>query len=269
VLSRRFFLAGAAALVVTRANAASPLRQFSKSAASTTIPVDHSAWDRLVKTYVKPDATGLNRVAYARWKASGRAALDEYLTMLQGVPVSALSRADQYAFWVNLYNAKTIAVVLERYPVRSIRDIDLGGSFFGNGPWSARLLRVEGTDLTLDDIEHRILRPLWRDPRTHYAVNCASVGCPNLVRQAFTSGNTASLLETGARAFVDHPRGVVVSDGAITASKIYDWFAEDFGDETALRAHWSRYAGPAKRQEIEAATSIAGYDYDWSLNDAG
>ncbi len=269
MLNRRFFLAGAAALLATGAAEAGALRQFSKSAASTANPVDHSSWDRLLKTYVKPDASGLNRVAYARWKASGRAALQTYLTMLQGVAVGELSRAEQYAFWVNLYNAQTIAVILERYPVRSIKDIDLGGSFFGGGPWSARLMRVEGTDLTLDDVEHRILRPLWRDPRTHYAVNCASVGCPNLARQAFTAANTAGLLEAGASAFIDHPRGVAVKDGAITASKIYDWFSEDFGDEKALKAHWLRYAAPEKRQEIEAATAIAGYDYDWTLNDAG
>jgi hypothetical protein len=184
------------------------------------------------------------------------------------VPVTSLSRAQQYAYWVNLYNARTIAVVLEHYPVASIRDIDLGGSFFGSGPWSARLITVEGEKLSLDDVEHRILRPLWRDPRTHYAVNCASIGCPNLATQAFTPANTKRLLDSGAKAYVGHPRGVSIEDGVITASKIYDWFAEDFGDEAALRRHWSTYADPAKQAAIAAAQRIGRYAYDWSLNDA-
>lgn len=266
-LNRRTLLGLAAASLVPTLGVAATAR-FKASDAAARIAVDHGAWDGLLETYVRPDGTGINRIAYRRWKSGGRAALDRYLAMLETVAVTRLSRAEQYAFWVNLYNARTIAVVLDHYPVASIRDINLGGSLFGGGPWSARLMTIEGEKLSLDDVEHKILRPIWGDPRTHYAVNCASIGCPNLARQAYTAARTGALLEAGARAYVGHPRGVNVADGVIEASKIYDWFAEDFGDETRLRRHWTRYADPTKQAAIAAATRIGRYSYDWSLNDA-
>ncbi len=266
---RTFMLASAAfsmAAVPRAAHAASPLPQFAKSAAQSAMNVDHSMWDRQLKAYIATDASGLNRVAYARWKAAGKAELDAYVAGLEATPVSRLGRAEQFAFWVNLYNARTILLVLERYPVKSIRDINLGGSVFGRGPWAATTMSVEESRIGLDDIEHRILRPLWKDARVHYAVNCASVGCPNLQRQAFTAANTNALLDAGGAAFVAHPRGVTIDNGRIRASKIYDWFSEDFGNEAALKQHWANFA-PAERKAAIMAAPIAGYDYDWSLNE--
>jgi hypothetical protein len=234
------------------------------SPTGTDNPPDHSPWTKLLARFLRPRPDGVMGVAYGRWKAEAREPLAAYLTMLSGVTVTRLSRRDQFAFWANLYNARTIALVLERYPLASIREINLGGSLFGSGPWRAKLVRVEGVDLSLDDIEHEILRKLWRDPRVHYAVNCASIGCPDLPRQAFSGASLEAMLERGARAYVNHPRGVSVAGDAVTASRIYSWFAADFGDQTALFAHWRRYAaGP---QALAQASRIAGFDYDWRLN---
>ncbi|MDY0042938.1 MAG: DUF547 domain-containing protein, partial [Desulforhabdus sp.] len=147
--------------------------------ASSTTRVDHSPWGRFLQDYlVTDDPSGVNLVHYSRVTASDRKELDAYLDRLQQVKVTGLNRAEQKAYWINLYNALTMKVVLDHYPVKSIRDINLSSGLLGlftGGPWKAKLARVEGEELSLDDIEHRILRPIWRDKRIHYAVNCASI----------------------------------------------------------------------------------------------
>ena len=182
--------------------------------------------------------------------------------------MTALAESEQRAFWINLYNALTIDVVLDHYPVETIRDISLGGGLFAVGPWKKALATVEGRKLSLDNIEHDILRKLWRDPRVHYAVNCASISCPNLLAEAFTGAKLDRMLTQGARAYVNHRRGVNASGGRLRLSSIYDWYAKDFGSGDAeVIAHVSAYAEPALKQQLAGIRTIAGYDYDWSLNE--
>ena len=160
--------------------------------------VDHSAWDTFLKKYiVAPHPSGINRVNYATVAPEDRTALANYVKSLESVAVSGYSRAEQRAYWINLYNAKTVELILTRFPVKSIRDINISPGLFSSGPWGAKLMTVEGEKLALDDIEHRILRPIWKDNRIHYAVNCASLGCPNFQPAAFTAENTEVLV--GAR----------------------------------------------------------------------
>ncbi|WP_051242151.1 DUF547 domain-containing protein [Stappia stellulata] len=255
-ISRRTLIAGAGALALSgpRVAVAAP---------------SHDAFTALLQRHVVVSSGGLNRVRYAAFKAGGRAALDRYVESLAATRVSSLGARDAFAFWVNLYNAVTLQVVLAHYPVRSIRDIDLGGGFFARGPWRKELVTVEGRALSLDDIEHGILRKRYKDARVHYAVNCASVGCPDLAPRAYTGAALEAMLEDGARGYINTPRGVRVEGGGIRASKIYSWFSEDFGSEAQLRAHWRRYARPELASAIDGARRIAGYRYDWSLNDAG
>ena len=159
----------------------------------SSVQLDHSAWSRFLAIYLFPGNDGVNRVAYGRVSAADKALLDGYIEMLVASPVSHLSRPEQLAYWINLYNAVTMRVVLQHYPVRSIREVD--GGLFGTGPWDAKLVTVEGERLSLDDIEHGILRPVWHDPRIHYAINCASISCPKLQPIAFTAGNVERLLD--------------------------------------------------------------------------
>lgn len=233
--------------------------------------LDHSTWDRLLKTYVNPGADGLNRVDYAAFKSGGREALDSYIAYLQSIDPAALSRAEQFAFLANLYNAKTVAIVLEKYPVNSIKAISLGGSplaVIAGGPWKAKVLKIKNIALSLDDIEHEILRPLFKDPRVHYAVNCASIGCPNLRTEAFTGTKLDAQLDAAARAYVNHSRGLSIGPNGVIVSSIYRWFKADFGGEdTGVLAHLHKYAGPALAQKLETIRSIDGYSYDWGLND--
>jgi uncharacterized protein DUF547 len=231
--------------------------------------VDHSAWDGFLKAYVRVGDDGINRVAYGRVTDVDRKALDTYLSSLEATPVSKISRAEQLPFWINLYNSLTLRLILERYPIGSIREIDISPGLFADGPWGKALATVDGEAVSLDDIEHRILRPIWKDPRIHYAVNCASIGCPNLHIEAYTAENTETLLSDSARAYINHSRGARVEDGKLTVSSIYRWFADDFGgtDETII-AHLKRYADGALKNALDEATKIDGHAYDWALNDA-
>ena len=167
--------------------------------------VDHSVWEMLLKTYLVTDhPSGINRFRYADVTSSDRNTLDEYSTQLQNIKVSAISQKVQKAYWVNLYNSLTVKVILDHYPVKSIMDIDISPGFFSNGPWDAKLLLIEGEKVSLNDIEHRILRPIFKDNRLHYALNCASLGCPNLQPVAFTDTNTEERLEIGAGEVLTH-----------------------------------------------------------------
>jgi len=228
--------------------------------------IDHSAWNAWLGRFVVISADGINRVAYAQVAADDRKALQAYIQSLAALNISAYNRAEQFAYWVNLYNALTIDVVLEHYPMQSIREIKSG--FFSFGPWDLELITIKGEALTLDDIEHRILRPIWQDARIHYAVNCASLGCPNLQRQAFTAANTESLLKTAAREFINHPRGAQVEDGRLVVSSIYDWFEDDFGgNDRGVIEHLKIYAETDLRSALSNVDSISDDRYDWQLND--
>lgn len=235
--------------------------------ASATV-VDHNAWSAFLAKYVVKSPDGINRVAYARVAAPDKQALKAYIRALQSVKVTSLKSDEQRAFWANLYNAVTIDVVLTHYPVKSIKDISLGGSLFSSGPWSKPLVTVEGRQLSLDNIEHDILRKVWRDPRVHYSVNCASMGCPNLMTSAFTGATLDAMLTQGARDYINHPRGVKVTGSSVKLSSIYNWFSEDFGAQPQLLQHLKAYAAPALNAQLDGVRSISGYDYDWSLNEA-
>ncbi len=228
--------------------------------------LDHTAWDRFLEKYTHLDDDGIVRVAYELVTASDRALLNNYLGSLADTSISGYSRAEQFAYWINLYNAQTIALILEHYPVKSIRDIDISPGLISDGPWGKKIIEIEGEPVSLNDIEHRILRPIWRDPRIHYAVNCASIGCPNLQRVAYTAGNTEHLLNSSARAYINHPRGVRVNDGVITASKIYSWFIGDFEKDGGVIAHLQRYADPDLQASLASIERIKKYEYDWRLN---
>ena len=230
--------------------------------------IDHGAWAGFLKRYVIRSADGINRVAYAKVTQADRRALDAYVGQLAAAKVNRLSRTEQRAYWINLYNALTLKVVLARYPVASIRDIDISPGLFADGPWDRKLVTIEGTKVSLNDIEHRILRPIWRDPRIHYALNCASLGCPNLRRDAYTAANTNALLEAGARDYINSRRGVTFDGSSLVVSSIYVWFKPDFGgSDASVIGHLRRYAAPALGKKLVRASSIGRHVYDWRLND--
>ena len=233
------------------------------SASNATI--DHASWNNWLKSFVSTDVDGVNRVAYGSVTQSDRKLLKTYIDHLTSLQISDYNRDQQLAYWINLYNALTIDIVLEHYPLDSIREISSG--FFSSGPWRLKLAKIEGEALTLDDIEHRILRPVWQDPRIHYAVNCASRGCPNLQLSAFTAENTETLLDKAARDFINSPRGAEVIDNKLRVSRIYDWFEKDFGgNETGVIRHLLQYASGDLATALGLIEDIDTYAYDWQIN---
>lgn len=234
----------------------------------SAVIINHDAWGLLLQKYVVGHPSGINRFKYSSVSSIDRQALKDYLQKMQAVAVSALNRDEQKAYWINLYNALTVNVILEHYPVKTIRDIDISPGFFSNGPWDAKLLAIEGQNISLNDIEHRILRPVWQDNRVHYAVNCASLGCPNLLQQPFTSQNLDMMLEKAARDFINHPRGVSFDRGKMSVSSIYIWFEEDFGgSEKGINLHLEKYLSQDKLKELAAAHGKISHQYNWDLNE--
>lgn len=229
------------------------------------LEVDHSALDRFLAAHRKIGRDGIARIGYRRVPAADRDALKTYLRRLQAADVDRMTQGEQLAYWINLYNAATVDLVLGAYPVSSIRRVQ--GGLLGLGPWKRRILSVKGERLSLDDIEHRILRPIWRDSRIHYAVNCAALGCPNLPDRAFTAARANAMLDAGARAFVNHPRGFRLEEGKLVASSIYDWFAVDFGGPGGVLTHARRHATPATAARFRGKADPDRYSYDWALND--
>ena len=183
-LTRRAILAGATALAATGAAAAPRARLLDGRwrRFGTRSDPDHGAWDAILARAVYRGRDGVVRFDYA---GTDKAQVDAYVASLSVVDPSTLSAPAAFAYWVNAYNAVTVQTVLAHWPVASIREI--GGGILSRGPWKDKRFPVAGTTLSLDDIEHGILRPIWQDPRIHYAVNCASVGCPDLAPRAWNS----------------------------------------------------------------------------------
>lgn len=252
--------------------ASKPVAAWAASDESSVERIDHDAWQEILTGYLRVRDAGANRFDYAALKANaGDAAnLAGYLARLQRLDPRKYARAEQQAYWINFYNALTVKIVLDAYPVDSIRDIRknwLAGLLFP-GPWNDVHAKVAGLEITLDTIENGILRPIWRDNRIHYVLNCASVGCPDLAATVFTAANTEELLDAGARAYVNDSRGVdFVNDDLIVISSIYDWYAADFGDsEPAIIEHLIQYAEKPLADRLRNFAGAVDYGYDWSLN---
>lgn len=239
---------------------------------SNAAQIDHGAWQEILDAHLRTHSSGINRFDYGALKASAddTAKLAGYLSDLQSLDPRSYSRQEQKAYWFNLYNSLTVQVVTEAYPVDSIKKISnsMLGGLIPVGPWGDVRANVCGQDLTLDNIEHGILRPIYRDARIHYGVNCASLGCPNLLETVFTAANTETLLDVGARAYVNHSRGVdFIDDDFIVISSIYTWFSEDFGDsEENVVKHLARYADEELAERLKNFEGAVDYEYDWKLN---
>ena len=222
--------------------------------------VDHSAWADFLARRLQAGTDGVNRLDYAG-TASDRTIVEDYIAQLEATDTRTLTQPEQLAFWINLYNAATVRLVSDHYPTDSIRDI--------NRPWKQSVATVNGIALSLNDIEHKIIRAVFDEPRIHYAVNCAAIGCPNLGPRPYIGAEIDEMLDAAALAYVNDPRGVRIEDDDVVVSKIYGWFKEDFGDsEEAILDHIRAYASPDLLSALDGVDDIDDYEYDWALNDA-
>ncbi|HJS76420.1 MAG TPA: DUF547 domain-containing protein [Burkholderiales bacterium] len=224
----------------------------------------HKSWDAMLKKHVILLEGGKASQVNYQGMAKERAALTEYLHSLSRVgeqEFGAWSRGEQVAFLINAYNAYTVEKILARYPdIKSIWDF---GKFFGN-PFRDEFFTLLGRSMSLDGIEHGILRKRYREPRIHYAVNCASIGCPMLREEAYVAARLDEQLEEQARRFLSDRTRNRFRDGRLEVSKIFDWYKEDFEPR---EEYFARYAG-VLGMPAGASPRLVFLDYDWALNDS-
>ena len=234
---------------------------------SSVETIDHLPWQHLLDKYLSTDKNTINRFDYRVVSADDNKVLNNYLIQLQSIDPRDYASNEQKAYWINLYNALTVQLILKYYPIETIRD--LGRGWFSFGPWDDKLANVAGQSLTLNDIEHRILRPIWRDDRIHFAVNCASIGCPDLQPQVFTARNIENLLDAAAQQYLSHPRGVSFNTkGQLVLSSLFDWYGDDFGDKKRERLkRLGDLLGGQQGEKLAAYQGSIKYRYDWRLND--
>ncbi|NBB70197.1 MAG: DUF547 domain-containing protein [Alphaproteobacteria bacterium] len=269
---RRFLLAAwlglACPLVASSAGAGQAVDRFAGDRAGAEHTVDHGAFAAFLARYRVVGPDGVARVRYADVAPADATRLRAYLARLGEVEVAALDRDAQLAFWLNLFNAAVVEVVLAHYPVASMRDIDLDPRAAVHGPWTAAELEVAGDALSLADIEDDILFTYWRDPRVHYALHRGSLGCPNLPAEPFTGADIDARLDAAAMAYVNHPRGVAIEGGDLVVSSLYRWFQDDFGgSEPAVLRHLKAFAEPTRAMRLQRFDGIDRDRYDWRLND--
>ncbi|HHJ49386.1 MAG TPA: DUF547 domain-containing protein [Phaeodactylibacter sp.] len=209
----------------------------------------HDLWDELLRKYVSSSGY-VNYVGMRSEKAN----LDKYLAQLAAnPPQKGWSRNEEMAYWINAYNAFTVKLILDHYPVKSIRDIHSGN------PWDVKWIELGGNTYSLNQIENDKLRKRFGDARIHFAVNCAARSCPPLLNRAWTASSLSQTLDQRAKVFINNPKYNQISPSAAKVSKIFEWYAADFGD---LRTFLNKYS----KMSLEAGATIQYLEYDWSLN---
>ena len=227
--------------------------------------IDHAELSLILNTYVVTDhPSGINRFRYGSVSKDHKQRLEHYIAGLEKIDPRRYSRDEQKVYWMNLYNALTINMVLDNYPVASIRDISGG---HGKDPWDKKLTQVVGEELSLNDIEHRILRPIWKDFKIHFGLVCASLGCPNIQPTDFTVANHRSLLKEAGREFVNHSRGLQLEKNKLRVSSLFDWYEKDFApDRKTLLKIFAHYADDRKALYLLGFNGDISYNYDWRIN---
>ena len=234
----------------------------------SSIKVDHQIWQALLSRYVLLSDDGIHRVAYGEFDETAKARLREYLDAMSDIAPTLLNRDEQLAYWINLYNAQTIQVVLDHPRKKSILSM---GPLFSLGPWDEPYLTIENKPVTLNDIEHRILRPIWADHRLHYVLNCASIGCPNLSQTAYHSASITQQLADAEVAFLQHPRAISFTDrGELQLTSLFDWYLADFAPDVFGLLAYLAIQRPDLAADLAAMAGNADakikYVYDWDLN---
>lgn len=212
--------------------------------------VDHSTWDKLLKKYVADNGD----VNYKGFKKDAEL-LNSYIQYLSTkVPTETWSKPEKLAYFINVYNTNTIKLIIDNYPIKSIKDI--------KNPWSKNRIKIGDKDFSLEDIEHEILRKM-DEPRIHFAINCASASCPRLLNSAYTSENVEQLLDKATKSFIANPKKNTITEYSVQLSKIFQWYKSDFTTGGSLIDYINQYS----TVKIHQDATISYLDYDWSLNE--
>ncbi len=211
----------------------------------------HSEWNALLKKYVT-DAGNVDYKSFGNEKST----LNSYIEKLgNNAPADSWSKKERLAYYINLYNAATVKLILDNYPIKSIKDI--------NKPWGKKWVRVGNTTYSLGNIEHKILRKM-NEPRIHFAINCASYSCPKLLNVAFTAANMETLLQKAINEFINDTKRNKISTNKVQLSNIFKWYKKDFTSNGTLIEYLNSYL----TTKINDNADIDYLKYDWSLNEA-
>ncbi|MFZ6052377.1 DUF547 domain-containing protein [Halocola ammonii] len=219
-------------------------------------PISHEQWDKLVKKHVTEEG-------YVNYEGfiEDSVALNRYLNQLSNHhPNDSWSKNERLAYWLNAYNAFTVKLILDNWPVESIKDI-AGGIPFVNTAWDVKFIEIEGEKYDLNNIEHGIIRKEFDEPRIHFAVNCASVSCPKLRNEAYTSEELDSQLDDQARDFINGPKNEI-KENEVRLSRLFKWYGGDFTKKMGLKEFVNQYA----EQKIGNEVEVEFKEYDWRLN---
>ncbi len=226
-----------------------------------SLPPDYKVWNKILEKYVNDNGD----VDYEGLKQDSMILKTFLDTLATRSPDEASwSREEQIAYWINAYNAFTLKLIIDHYPLGSIKDI--GSSIqipFVYSPWDIKFIKIHGQALDLNDIEHGILRRKFDEPRIHFAVNCASRSCPPLRREAYSAEKLNAQLDDQARRFINDPsRNKITKDDAFV-SKIFQWYGSDFTKSGSLKVYVNKYS----KIKIDPGAEIKFMFYDWSLNE--
>ncbi len=227
--------------------------------ASDAKPIKHNLWDSLVREHV--NEAGL--VDYPGF-ITDSTRLNAYLELLGDHHPNDKhwTRDERLAYWINAYNAFTVKLIVDHYPVESIKDIKNGIPFV-NTVWDIKFIDIEGRTYDLNNIEHGIIRPKFEEPRIHFAVNCAALSCPKLANRAYTAEQLDAQLTEAAKSFLADEQKNELRPGKVKISKIFTWYQGDFTTEgRSLIEYLNQYA-PI---EIQEGATIEYLDYSWALN---
>ncbi|MEM9718527.1 MAG: DUF547 domain-containing protein [Bacteroidota bacterium] len=213
--------------------------------------ISHTIWNSLVSKYV----TRSGKVNYKGF-ISDKANLQSYLELLStNPPTSTLSPKAQLAYWINAYNAFTVKLIIDNYPLKSITDL--------GEPWDKAFINIGGKTYTLNQIEHEIIRKQFKEPRIHFAVNCASISCPKLLNEAYTEAKLEAQLTTQTKSYLNNPAENVLSSSKVELSSLFDWYKEDFTKSGSVIDFVNTYANT----KVNAGAVVSYKEYNWALNE--
>ncbi len=238
--------------------------------AGSVMVVNHSPWQVIIDSYLDSEhESGVFRFDYEAVSSTDKGKLDSYLDYLQSIDPRQLNRNEAMAYWINAFNASLVRLIIggvQNSNIDSVRDLRAGA--FTAGPWRRKVLDIAGQRLSFDDIEHGILRPIYADPRVHFAMSAACMSCPNLQPQVFLGTQIEDQLAQAQADYLNHERTVKLENGRLTISRIFDWYSSDFGESDDRVRSYILENIDSELAETLGAVESGGikYQFDWKLN---
>lgn len=229
--------------------------------------ISHQVWQNFLDHNVITNNEKINLIDYSNLSKEDLESLKNYIKVMSQINIEKYNKQEQLAYWLNLYNALTVQTVANYYPVANIQEINISPGLFSVGPWGANIITIKNVSLSLDAINNHIIRPVWNDARTHYALNNATIGAPNLSKEAFQGAFIDRQLNQVATEYVNSLRGAQVIEGKLIISKIYDWYETDFGGtKQNVINHLLLFGKEPLLSQLKHINTVDSYSYNWHIN---